>query len=248
MQIHVLVEWETGKKTYEPLSILAADDPVTYATYAKENDLLHIDGWKRFRNLAKRDKTLTRAVMQSKIRQVRRSNKYMFSYLIPSSYKEALEFDKENSNTKWADVTRDEMDCIKEQPVFTKCQMPKWDPNHKRIVNTPPNHQKIRVNLTFALKYNGRHKARLVADGSLTPEAAENIYSGVVSLRHLRLVIFLGELNNLELWGADIGNAYLKAYTHEKLFIIGGAEFEELEGFILTFNKALYGLKSSGKR
>ena len=64
----------------------------------------------------------------------------------------------------------------------------------------------------------------------------------------LRLVIFLGELNNLELWGADIGIAFLEAYTHEKLFIIAGAEFEELEGFILVFNKALYGLKSSGRR
>ena len=102
--------------------------------------------------------------------------------------------------------------------------------------------------LNIAVKHNGRHKARLVADGSLTPEPVENIYSGVVSLRHLRLVIFLGELNNLELWGADIGNAYLEAYTQEKLFIIAGPEFEELEGFILIFNKALYGLKSSGKR
>ena len=46
--------------------------------------------------------------------------------------------------------------------------------------------------------------ARLVADGSLTPDPVESIYSGVASLRHLRLVIFLGELNNLEIWGADI--------------------------------------------
>ena len=129
-KLNVLVEWETGEKTYEPLSILAADDPVTCATYIKENDHLHIDSWKRFRNLAKRDKTLTRAIMQSKIRQVR-------------SYKEAMEFDKENNNTKWADATRDEMDCIKEQQVFTKCQRAKWDPNHKRILNAPPNHQKI---------------------------------------------------------------------------------------------------------
>ena len=80
-QYNVLVDWETGDKTYEPLSVLTADDPVTCATYAKENDLLHIDGWKRFRNLAKRDKILTRAVMQSKIRQARRSNKYIFGYL-----------------------------------------------------------------------------------------------------------------------------------------------------------------------
>ena len=84
-KFNVLVEWKTGEKTYEPLSILAADDPVTSATYAKDNDLLHIEGWKKFRNLAKRDKTLARAVMQSKIRQVRRSSKYMFGYLIPKS-------------------------------------------------------------------------------------------------------------------------------------------------------------------
>ena len=53
---NVLVDWGTGEKTYEPLSVLAADDPVTCASYAKENDLLHVDGWKRLRNLAKRDK------------------------------------------------------------------------------------------------------------------------------------------------------------------------------------------------
>ena len=46
----------------------------------------------------------------------------------------------------------------------------------------------------------------------------ESIYLGVVSLRNLKLVIFLGKHNNLELWGADIGNAYLevpqrKSYT-----------------------------------
>ena len=87
-----------------------------------------------------------------------------------------------------------------------------------------------------------------MADGHLTPEPIENIYSGVVLLRNLRLVIFLGKLNNLELWGPDIGNAYLEAFTDEKLYIVAGPEFQELEGYILIFLKALYGLKSSGKR
>ena len=34
------LERETGEITFEPLSIIAADDPVTCAAYAKENDLL----------------------------------------------------------------------------------------------------------------------------------------------------------------------------------------------------------------
>ena len=114
-------------------------------------------------------------------------------------------------------------------------------------MNPPKGYHRIKVHLVFAVKFDGRHKARLVADGHLTPEPIENIYSGVVSQRNLRLVIFLGKLNHLDLWGADIGNAYLEAFTAEKLYIVAGPGFQELEGYILIFLKALYGLKSSGK-
>ena len=55
---NVQVEWETGENTFESLSIIAADDLVTCAAYAKENDLLALEGWHRFRNLAKKDKSL----------------------------------------------------------------------------------------------------------------------------------------------------------------------------------------------
>ena len=48
--------------------------------------------------------------------------------------------------------------------------------------------------------------------------------------------------------GADIGNAYLEAFTDEKLYIVAGAEFQEFKGYTFIFLKALYGLKSSGKR
>ena len=85
-----------------------------------------------------------------------------------------------------------------------------------------------------------------MAGGHLTPEPVESIYSGVVSIRSLQLVIFLAKLNKMDVWGADIGNAYLDATTKGKLYIIGGPEFQELEGHILVINKALYGLKTSG--
>ena len=60
--------------------------------------------------------------------------------------------------------------------------------------------------------------------------------------------MFLAELNGLESWSTDIGNAYLEAETKEKVYIIAGPEFGELEGHTLIIFKALYGLKSSGVR
>jgi hypothetical protein len=81
---------------------------------------------------------------------------------------------------------------------------------------------------------DGRHKSQLVADGHLTVVSLESLYSGVVSLRGFRHVMFMAELNNLNFWVADIGNAYLESLTAEKLHIIVGPEIGELEGHTLV--------------
>ena len=77
----------------------------------------------------------------------------------------------------------------------------------------------------FDVKHDGRQKARLVADGHLTDIPLDSVYSGVVSLQGFLLVLFLAELNDLQLWATEIGNAYLEAYTTEKVYIIAGPEF-----------------------
>jgi Reverse transcriptase (RNA-dependent DNA polymerase) len=96
------------------------------------------------------------------------------------------------------------------------------------------------------VKHDFRHKARLVAGGHLIDPNTKSVYSGVVSFRGIRLIIFLEELNQLELWGADVGNAYLEAKTKEMVYIVAGPEFGELEGHTLIIFKAPYGLRSSG--
>ena len=67
-------------------------------------------------------------------------------------------------------------------------------------------------------------------------------------MRGIRIVTFIAELNNLKVWQTDIGNAYLEAYTNEKVYVIAGPEFGELEGHIFVIRKALYGLKTSSVR
>ena len=74
------------------------------------------------------------------------------------------------------------------------------------------------------------------------------MYSGVVSLRGLRTLVFIAELNGLDTWATDIGNAYLEAKTKECIYIVAGPEFSELEGHTLVIVKALYGLRTSGLR
>ena len=37
---NVQIEWETGEITFETLSVIAADDPITCAAYAKEKNLI----------------------------------------------------------------------------------------------------------------------------------------------------------------------------------------------------------------
>ena len=64
----------------------------------------------------------------------------------------------------------------------------------------------------------------------MTPEPEESVYSSVATLRSLRIVIFLAELNGLKLMQGDTGNAYLESYTQEKVYFTPGPESGHLVG------------------
>jgi Reverse transcriptase (RNA-dependent DNA polymerase) len=61
--------------------------------------------------------------------------------------------------------------------------------------------------MIFDVKHDGCHKGCLEAGGHLTPIPTDSVYSGVILLRALQLAVFLAELNNLQLWGADVSSA-----------------------------------------
>jgi len=95
----------------------------------------------------------------------------------------------------------------------------------------------------YAVKHDGRHKARCIVDGHLMDVPVYSVYSGIISLCSLHTVVFLAELSDLEIWSTDIGNAYIKAHTVESCYIIISPEFGEFRGHIFVIYKALYGLR-----
>jgi len=142
----------------------------------------------------------------------------MYGFLVPKNYKDAIRIDAMNGNTRWVDSTNLEMQQLDDYDTFI-------DLGEADLVPIPEGFSRITVHLVFAVKHDGRHKSRMCANGNLTPVPLNSVYSGVVSLRGLRLCIFLAELNGMEAYATDIGNAYLEAKTQEKVCIIAGPEF-----------------------
>jgi hypothetical protein len=152
--------------------------------------------------IAKREKKMLCMVNQSCIKVTRNAPRYKFGY----------------RNMLWQEATDLEMSQLAEYDTFR-------DLGHKDTAPPPTGYKKIRTHLVYDCKHDGRHKARMVADGHLTDIPLESIYSGVVSLRGLRIITFLSELNGLDLWATGIGNAYLEAFTMEWNYIVAGPEF-----------------------
>ena len=244
--LELFIEWDDFSRSWEPFSTPDKKgffdvDPVTVAAYAREHNLVGTPGWSRpaLRAYIKNDKVLRRRVNQAKLHSFRHKPVYMFGVLVPRNYDQAIQLDRENGNNLWQESVDKELAQIDEYDTFQ---------DKGKGFNPGSGWKKIRVHLVFACKHDGRRKARLVAGGHLTDTPIDSVYSSVVSLRGIRILAFLGELNGLDIYGTDIGNAYLESYTQEKVYIVAGPEFGDRYGHTLIIVKALYGLKSSGLR
>jgi hypothetical protein len=104
-QYDLLIEWENGEITKEPLQVIGTDDPVTCAIYARENGLLDKPRWKRFQHIAKNEKKFTRMVNQAKLKSFNTAPRCKYGYEIPRTYEQAKRIDQKNGNTLWGDAT-----------------------------------------------------------------------------------------------------------------------------------------------
>jgi hypothetical protein len=97
---NVCVQWENGETTNESMTTIAADDPVTCAIYAKDNNLLDVPGWKRFKSIARCQQHMFCMASQAKLRSFRLAPKYKYGFEIPRDYKHAIELDEKDGTTQ----------------------------------------------------------------------------------------------------------------------------------------------------
>ena len=234
----VNIRWASDDTSWEPLNTIKECDPITVALYAEANNLLKTSGWKRLSAFTKKKKIIARMANQAKLKNFRNRPIYKYGEQIPRNHAEAVWIDEQNGNTRWQDSEKLEINQLLSYNSFKDLGLG---------APIPEGYKRIPAHFVYDGKEDGRAKGRFVAGGNRTDTPVDSTYSGVVSLRGIRIVTFLAELNGMELWSTDVGNAYLESYTSEKVCIIAGPEFGELAGHTLQIVKAQYGLKTSGK-
>jgi len=188
----VLIEWESGERTWEPISKIYRSTPLELADYAMQHDL--INKWEcksiKIKELAEKSKRMLRLIHHTKLTSHAATPVYIYGVHVPRSHCDAMEMDAKNRNEMWSASEGIEIDQLKEYGVFEGFGH-RSDPTAR----APERYKLIPYHMVYAVKQDGRRKSRLVAGGHLTEVPTESVYSSVVSLRGVRIVIFLAELN-----------------------------------------------------
>ena len=174
---NVQVEWANGETTYEPLSIIVEDDPVSCAIYAKENGLLDTPGWHHFKPLAKQDPRQIRMANKAKLKPYSRMPKFKFGYQVPHNHMEAMLLDQKNGNTKWAEAEAQEMKSFQECGVFKDLG---------KRGKPPEGYKKVKLIMVYDVKHDGKHV-------TLSHFVNANLYHDIVTGR---LVTGIHDLTN----------------------------------------------------
>ena len=136
---------------------------------------------------------------------------HKYGIRIPKIVEETYAIDRENNNTYWAEAIHEEMEKIKGAVRI-------YDGTPKDLIG----YQQITGHIIFDVKLGEgfRRKARFVGDGHKTRTPSSVTYSSVVSRDSVRIMLMIAALNNLEIEGADIENAYSTVPYREKVWII----------------------------
>ena len=233
----VRVLWKQGNRSWISINNLRLHDPIACVIYAIKMKLVGHQQWDWVTDYIQDTETYSNMIVALKTRQAFQS-KYKFGVEVPRSLRHARKLDEQNGNTLWKEAILKELKQLDDYNTFKLVQDEKIE-----------DYQEIPYHFVFDVKFDLRHKARLVAGGNHCEELPkEDTYSGVISLTAVRILFLITTLHKLDLIAADVANAYLNGINKAKVYILAGPEFGERQGMKLIIYKGLYGLAGSGAR
>eukprot|EP00804_Cyclotella_cryptica_P024391 CCRYP_018575-RA/>CCRYP_018575-RA protein AED:0.15 eAED:0.15 QI:0/0/0/1/0/0/4/0/667 len=209
-------EWKDRSTSWQKLSDLKESHPLQVAEFAFAAQIADEPAFNWW---------VSWVVKRRSARYHKRTHKYGIE--IPKSVEEAYAIDKATGTTFWCDAIEKEMTNVRVAfDILAEGAAP------------PPDHQFIRCHMIF--------DARLVAGGHATKAPATLTYASVVSRETVRIALLVAALNKVDIWAADVLNAYITAPCQEKIWTTLGKEFGDDCSKKAIVVRALYGLMSSG--
>ena len=230
--VRVKVEFATGKVQWISMVAARGQDVTPLVLYAKQKRLTTHPEWAWTKQFDDEKLPVRIRALQTKLQQ---TPKFQFGIQVPRSVRHALALDRINGNNLWKESMEREMAQLADYQTF-RLPEPGEDLDQ---------YQTLPYHMVFAIKYDGRHKSRLVCQGNKALVTPEDVYSGVVGIETIRTVMAMASMRGLQVCAADIGNAFLYADNPEKTKIIAGPEFGDLEGQTLIVQGAWYGQKTA---
>ena len=236
------VLWKDGTTNWIPLSEMKESNPVITAEYAVSNQIAEEPAFVWWVH----DVLRTRHRIISKVKARYWKTTQKFGIELPKSVEQAYELDKKNGNTFWRDAIEKEM--VRVIQAFEPHENITPEDVRAGKYQTLLGYQEMKCHMVFDIKMDGKftRKARLVAGGHMVEAPVAITYSSVVSRDSVRIAFLVAALNGLEVFAADVTNAYINADTVEKIWCVAGPEFGPKAGCVMKIVKALYGLASSG--
>jgi hypothetical protein len=208
-----LVGWKdiNMTKSWVNYFALCLSNPKPISLFARNNDLLDKMPFCHLTQYC-RSNTAVDIARIIKVSTSPAAIKYKFGIQVPKGIKNAIDLDKKNGNQLWQGAIKTELKQLTNLFYQTFIVLDSGE-------DIPTGFQKIPYHMVFDVKYDLRHKLRLVADGNWTVNDKEDIYSGVVRMDTVRIGLFLGELYGLSCCACDIENDFLYGKTKENVYI-----------------------------
>ncbi len=216
---HICCQWNDGSTSWEKLSDLKESHPLQVVEFTVAMGLDHEPGfnWLLLHTLKKCDAIIA-LLKKHSAKNLHRMHK--FGIECHKTVEDALELDKHNGNTMWADAIAKEMKNVRVA----------FDPLEAGV-QLLHGYQFVQCHMIFDVKMEVYHwKAQIVAGGHMMDVLLTVTYARVVSRETIPIALTMAALNALKVMAADIMYSYLTAPNKEKLWMLLGPEFVKDKG------------------